>query len=132
MLKPAAMALLFALPNCAGDETISGYADSTATYVLADIDGVPFAPHATIRFPEEGRIEGQAPCNAYSAAQTVPYPWFGPGPVMATRRACPDLQAETEYFTALAEMTLAEVQGDILILSNEAGRAMTFRRMAEG
>ncbi len=36
MLKAAMLALLFALPNCAVDETISGYADSTATYALTD------------------------------------------------------------------------------------------------
>ncbi len=132
MLKPATLALLFALPNCAGDETISGYADTTAIYALSDIDGAAFPARATIRFPEEGRIEGQGPCNAYSAAQSVPYPWFSLGPIIATRRACPDLEAETAFFAALSEMTLAEVQGDVLILSNEAGREMTFNRVTEG
>lgn len=127
MLKPAALTLLFALPNCAGDETISGYADSTASYTLTDIDGAAFAARATIRFPEEGRIEGEAPCNTYSGPQSAPYPWFSTGPLRVTRMACPDLQAETVFFAALSEMTLAEVQGDILILSNEVGREMTFR-----
>ena len=131
MFKPATVALLFALPNCAGDETISGYADTTATYALSDIAGTAFIARAAIRFPTEGRIEGQGPCNAFSAAQTVPYPWFDAGAIMATRRACPDLPAETEFFAALSEMTLAEVQGDVLILSNEDGREMTFRRISE-
>ncbi|MEM0947588.1 MAG: META domain-containing protein [Pseudomonadota bacterium] len=132
MLKPTVLALVFALPNCWGDETISGYADSSATYALTDIDGAPFGAHATIRFPEEGRIEGEGPCNSFSGAQSAPYPWFDTGSIAATRRACPDLPAETAFFTALSAMTLSEAQGDILILSNEEGREMIFRRMSDG
>jgi heat shock protein HslJ len=40
--------------------------------------------------------------------------------------ACPDLAAESQYLTALGEMTLAEVSGPTLILSNDAGRSMVF------
>ncbi len=109
-----------------GDETISGYADPSAVYRLVEIDGEAFGPRATIAFQSQGRAAGEAPCNSWSAAQSAPYPWFALGPVVATRRACSELEAEGQFFEALAGMTLAEVQGSVLILTNEAGAAMVF------
>ena len=111
-----------------GDETISGYADPKAIYRLVEIDGAPFTPRATIAFPEEGEARGEAPCNRWSATQSVPYPWFEIGPVATTRRACPDLDAEVQFLSALEQMALAEVLGKVLILSNDAGREMVFER----
>ena len=119
---------LFGLTACAGDETISGYADRSAIYALTEIDGAVFGATATISFPEEGHIAGSGPCNRYSGTQSAPYPWFEPGPLASTRWACPDLEAERAFFDALSAMTLAEVNGDVLILSDEAGREMVFRR----
>jgi heat shock protein HslJ len=58
----------------------------------------------------------------------APYPWFEAGDIAVTRRACPDLAAETAFFDALADMTLAEVAGDALILSTPDGREMVFTR----
>lgn len=123
------LALLCAvvLAACQADETISGYADPLAEYVLQEIDGAPFTASATIRFPEPGQISGNAPCNLYSGTQTAPYPWFAPGPLLATKRACADLNAEVAFFDALSQMTLAEVSGGTLILSNDAGREMLFQ-----
>ena len=95
-------------------------------YRLQSIDGVDFAARATIAFPEEGRVTGDAPCNAWSADQGVPYPWFELGPIAVTRRACLALAEETLFFEALGQMTLAEVQGATLILTNDAGREMVF------
>ena len=43
-----------------------------------------------------------------------------------TRRACPELAEETRFFQTLEDMTLAEVQGPVLILSNEDGTEMVF------
>lgn len=108
------------------DETISGYADPDTTYRLVEIDGQPFTPRATISFKAEGRAEGSAPCNNWSATQSVPYPWFELGPIAATKRACPDLNAETQFFETLGQMTLAEVQGPTLILTNDDAREMVF------
>jgi heat shock protein HslJ len=70
---------------------------------------------------------GQGPCNAFSASQTAPYPWFATGPLAATKRACPDLSAESAYFTALQEMTQVEILDDTMLLSNDAGREMLFK-----
>ena len=113
---------------CMADETISGFADPSADYVLEGLDGRGFAAAAVIRFPEEGQVTGRAPCNAFGGEQTAPYPWFELGPVRATRAACADMAAERAFFEALGAMTLAEVNGPVVILSNEAGREMVFRR----
>lgn len=122
-------ALLFAtlVLSACSDETISGFVDTEATYRLTSIDGVPFTAPATIAFKQKGRATGTAPCNNWSAEQLVPYPWFELGPIAATKRACDRLDVEQQFFGALSEMTLAEVSGAILILSNDDGREMEFK-----
>ena len=109
------------------DETISGYATPGVTWTLTELGGAPFPARATLTFPEQGQIAGKAPCNSYSATQSAPYPWFEVGPVAATKRACPDLPAEAAFFDALARVTLAEVAGEVLILSTEDGFEMVFQ-----
>lgn len=125
-MRGAALALL-ALAACAGDETVSRFADGAATYRLSEIDGASFPARATIRFAEAGRVSGTGPCNSFTAPQIVPYPWIEIGPIAATRRACPALEAERRYFAALREMTLAEVAEGTLILSTPEGREMVFQ-----
>ena len=127
LMKYVPIVLALALSGCFKDETVSGYTDTETVWKLAEIDGVATDQTVTLRFPEEGRITGQGPCNRYFAAQTVPYPWFKAGPIGSTKRACPDLKAETLFFQTLAKMTLSEVAGDTLILSNDDGAQMVFR-----
>lgn len=117
---------VLALSGCLRDETIAGFVDSAVTYHLVEMDGAAFAQRATIAFPEPGRVTGKAPCNSYFAIQSVPYPWFALEGIGATRMACPDLPAEAAFFDALEGMTLAEVSGATLILSNSLGRQMVF------
>jgi len=126
LAAPIAAISLFALTACA-DETISGYVDADATFRLVEIDGAPFAATADISFPEPGIARGTAPCNSWSAAQTAPYPWIEIGPIAATKRACPELNAEQRFFSALADMAIAEISGDVLILTGEDGGEMVFR-----
>lgn len=120
---------VFLLPllsfGCA-DETISGYADRETTYRLTELEGQSFEARATISFPEEGRAAGEAPCNLWSADQTVPYPWIRLGPIAATRRACTQMAAERAFFDALSRATLAEVLGSVLILSDDEAVLMVF------
>lgn len=127
----ALLALTALLAACRQDETISAYAGKGSVWRLSAIDDVPVSTAATIGFPKEGRIAGEAPCNGYSAGQGAPYPWFSATDIVATRAGCPALQAENAYFTALALMAFAEVQGDVLILSGEGGRSMTFTRLQD-
>ena len=98
-------------------------------YRLTTLNGVPFTASATLDLSTPGKISGDAPCNRYFADQTAPYPWFDAGPIGATRRACPDLAAETAYLTALAAMEFAETLGDTLILSNSDGAELVFQAL---
>jgi heat shock protein HslJ len=108
------------------DETLTGYGAQGQDFVLISINDQPFPARATIRFPEEGQIAGQGPCNSFSATQDLPYPWFKAGPIAATKRACPELDAEALFFQTLSEMTLSEVSGPNLILSTSEGQTMVF------
>ena len=126
-MRGACLPLVLSLAACAGDETISGYVPADAVFVLEEIDGKRFEAEASISFPAAGEVAGRGPCNGFGASQAVPYPWIEIGAIRATERACPQFQAETRFFEALVEMTLADALGDVLILSNDAGREMLFR-----
>lgn len=130
MLSPMRLFLLIALLGldmCARDESVAGYGAADRLWRLAELDGAPFSATATLRFPEPGRIAGEAPCNRYSGVMTTPYPWFDAGQIIATRRACPQMRTEAAFLRALSAMGEAEVIGDTLILRNAAGREMVFR-----
>lgn len=122
-----AVMIALALPQCARDETLSAYGAADRTWVLVEIDGQQFSSRATVNFSSAGHIEGEGPCNAFSGRQTAPYPWFEVRELAVTRRACPALNAETKFLRALQNMTLAEVLGDTLILSNDQSSQMIFR-----
>lgn len=122
------VAMIAGLGGCLADETVSGYADKTAVWQLQAVNGAPFKARATIAFPTEGTITGQAPCNRYTARQTVPYPWISVDRIAATKMACPDLASEGSFFAALQAMTLVEVAGDTLLLTNDKGEEMVFRQ----
>jgi heat shock protein HslJ len=113
------------LTACA-DETLTAYGAEGQEFVLVDMNGQPFAASATISFPEPGRGDGQGPCNYYFGAQTAPYPWFSIDGVGSTLMACEQLDLEIAYFDMLQAMSISEVSGDTLILSNDAGQRMVF------
>ncbi|WP_170398701.1 META domain-containing protein [Ruegeria arenilitoris] len=117
---------LLALFQCDKDETVAAYGAADQTWALQEIDGQPFETSALLRFPEEGKIAGNAPCNSYSGTLNAPYPWFEIADLTATRAACAGLEAEGFYFAALMAMTQSEVSGDVLILRNEDGHEMVF------
>jgi len=117
---------LLALVACGPDETVSGFG-SAEDYTLTGMNGETVKTQITLNISDTGRISGQGPCNNYSADQTAPYPWFAVGPILSTRRACPELAIEQAYFQALASMTISEVAGNILILSNDVKDTLTFQ-----
>lgn len=127
MLRLALILPLVALFQCDKDESVAAYGAADRTWALQEIDGQPFEASAFLRFPEEGRIEGNAPCNSYTGTLNAPYPWFEIADLAATRAACTGLEAEGMYFAALMAMTQSEVSGDVLILRNEDGHEMVFK-----
>lgn len=116
------------MTTCQADETISGYAYPDAIWMLNDLNGQSPKSEITLTFPEKGKIAGRAPCNRYFGTQSKPLPWFKTGPIASTKMACPNLAEESKYFTALDTATLAEVSATTLILSNETGPILTYKR----
>lgn len=131
-MKYLAPAFLMGLAACQADETLTAYGAADKTWVLSAIDGTPYPARATLSFPTEGSVSGMAPCNTFGASQTAPYPWFSLVALRATRAACAELDQEQIFFDALSDMTLAEISGDVFILSNDAGREMLFTAQPDG
>ncbi len=112
---------------CRPDETVRAYGAADKVWTLTELRGAPFDAAATLEFPERDQIAGSGPCNRFTATQNVPYPWFGVGPIAATRMACPDLEAETAYFNALAEASVSVITKDTLTLSDENDVLLVFK-----
>jgi len=121
------LVLIALLAGCAADETVSGFLDPQATYVLSSVSGTPFPARATITFPGAGKVLGEAPCNRWSGAQTLDYPLVKIGPILSTKRSCEQQANETAFFTALEAMKRVEATGNVVILSDGAGAEMVFR-----
>ncbi|UWQ28437.1 META domain-containing protein [Leisingera sp. M523] len=117
--------LLFA-SACTGDETLSAYGAAGKVWHLSSIDNAAYPAFAWLTFPEPGKVAGRAPCNSFQGTQTAPYPWFSAETLTTARAACPELTLEADFLQSLQKMTLAEVSGDVLILSNGQGREMLF------
>lgn len=100
-------------------------------WTLSSLNGSPFEALATLTFEEPGRITGQAPCNRFGAELPSRYPDFALGPIMATKRACHDLEAEQAFLSTLAEMTRADMSDAVLTLSSETDRQMVFHRSSD-
>lgn len=127
MLRLAIIAGFFGLSQCDTNETVAAYGAADQVWVLTELDGVAFAARATLTFPAPDKIAGKAPCNSYQGEMNAPYPWFDAEQVATTRMACRDLQAETAFLAALSAMSLSEVSGDTMILTNDAGGEMLFK-----
>ncbi len=125
-MRAAALAAVLALAACA-DETVSGYAHP-GPWRLTQLDGQSVTRPVTLRFPVEGRVAGEMPCYRWEAQQTAPYPWFVLSHFRLDRQPCEDPEGDEAAVHALASVTLAEVQGRVLILSNEDGLEMVFDR----
>lgn len=94
------------------------------TYRLTGMPGGP-PPAATLVFEDDSTISGEAPCNLYHGQLQAPWPAFRPGPIAVTRRACPDLEAESRYFAALGAMTQGTLDGATLTLTG-GGQTLRF------
>ena len=109
------------------DETLSAYAPQDTPFTLILVDDKETQISASLILGKNGEVSGRAPCNGYFGKTTVPYPWFQVETIGATKMACPNLSDETDYFNRLKSMTLSEVSGDTLILSNDEGQNLVFK-----
>ncbi|KIN65266.1 META domain containing protein [Sulfitobacter noctilucae] len=109
------------------DETVWRYGGADREWHLVSLHGDPFDAKATLTFPARHEVAGRGPCNSFRSTNRTPYPWIKLGPIMATRRACPELQAETAYFKALSLASVVVIDGDTLTLSDEEKSLMIFK-----
>lgn len=93
---------------------------------LRALDGADYAATAILQLDPDGRLSGRAPCNSFGGMATIAGTGFRTGPIRATRMACPELREEQAFFSALADMTAIQTDGETLSLSNAAGRSMVF------
>lgn len=121
----------FSLASCQTDETIRAYGAGEGVWQLMEMNGQPARGTTTLQFTDRHQISGAAPCNRYSARMDIPYPWWGTGPIAATKRACPELAAEAEFFAALGAAKLASAKEGKLVLSAENGTPLLVFRPAE-
>ncbi|WP_247744790.1 META domain-containing protein [Shimia sp. R11_0] len=119
-----AMALVLA--NCGPSETVTQYGGSTYDWRLTEIDGTEVTYQATLELSENGAVDGAGPCNGFSGSQSAPYPWIDIQIDFVEELYCADIDHEEAYLAALSEMSLVEVAGTTMIMSNEAGRQMVF------
>lgn len=94
---------------------------------LVTLNGESVAPLVTIDLSAEGQVSGRAPCNRYAGRYDGTLPDFRPGPLRATKMACPDLALEGAFFRALTAVTRAEATGGGLVLTGNGVR-MEFAR----
>lgn len=109
------------------DETLRRYGAADRDWHLVTLRDAPFDADATISFPKRNQITGEGPCNRYNTTNSTPYPWIEVGPVAATRRACPDLKAESAYFDALRSARIVVIEGDTMTMSDENLPLLVFK-----
>ena len=117
---------------CVRNETVTAYGGADHVWQLSSMDGAPVSYAATLLLTPDGRVSGAGPCNDFAARQGAPYPWFTLERFVATEIYCDKLADEQRYFTALQEMSLSEVSGTRMILSNDAKREMLFTAATGG
>ena len=119
------IALGVAFAGCRGEDPVN-YGGPDRIWTLQQLNNMPFAAPATLTFPTPQEINGEGPCNHYFGAVNDSYPDFNAGPIGSTRRACPELAAESLFFEALQAVNLASVDGTTLILTGPDGLKMVF------
>lgn len=114
------------LSACQGDT--GGLTPETLArdWSLSRLNGAEAPPRVTMDLSDPGRAAGQAPCNRWFATVEGPLPAFRIAGAGATRMACPDLEAETAFLTALGKVETARLDGERLILEGQGGVMLEF------
>lgn len=96
----------------------------SGSYTLVALNGRPVGGPITLDFEPGSRLSGSAPCNRYFGPYSAASDSSFGTQIGATRRACPQLQLEGEYFEALgrAVQFQAGPNAERLGLFDAAGR----------
>lgn len=119
--------LALALVACPKGEDCAGPPEQSGPWHLHSIDGAVFQEVAQVEFGPDDQIKGQAPCNAFTALLDAGLPEFVIGEMIVTDSICDEIEAESRFLSALQDMDRMRMQGEDLVLSNDAGREMVFR-----
>lgn len=123
------LAALLLLAACTPGETGPTEAALARDWRLVALNGQ--AVRATLDLSEAGKAAGQAPCNRYFATREGTLPDFRLAGIGATRMACPDLAAETDFLNALGAVRTAALEEGRLILAGPDGVRLEFAPAAE-
>ncbi|MBP7001973.1 META domain-containing protein [Amaricoccus sp.] len=127
-----ALALALVVAACAPmapDEPAGGPAGwilPGSEWRLVELNGKPYPARLTATLTEDGRIVGQGPCNRFTAGYEGRWPDLTFQPMATTRMACPDLEAETAAFAALAAVTHGDNGPEGLILTGPGDVRLRF------
>ena len=104
----------------------SPFEDPNREWRLVEMQGAPFEGTATLVFPEQDRVAGQAPCNRFMGKAEWSPEATTFGPLAATMMACPDLDQERVVLEALETVTALVIEADSLILTLGDGSRMVY------
>ncbi len=83
-------------------------------------------PSVTLEIDAEFNFYGQGPCNRYFGRFQRAEGTLTSGPIGATLMACPNLDQEYLYFTALEASRSAAVEDGLLVLRSTEGASLVF------
>lgn len=97
------------------------------SWQLVELNGRPESGGITLDLGSDNSATGEAPCNRYFGTYAAGSDFsFSLPQIGATRRACPALNLESEYFAALSAATQYRPgrEGDTFALLDAAGRTV--------
>lgn len=78
----------------------------------------------TIELDKEGNLAGSGGCNQYSSSYTIEDNSLSLDVIAVTRMACPNMEQESTYLTALEEVARYEIESGRLTLYNAENEAI--------
>lgn len=119
-------------PQSTSDATEATAPGHVGTYRLVSLNNKPLAGGATLMWEADGRISGEAPCNAYFARQTATAPAFRLADLGLTRRACLWAGDESAFVRAIQTVTAITSDTEGMTLTAPDGTALRFQRETRG
>ncbi len=112
--------------GCSSSNNSGSSALTGTNWVMFEMDGNKYEPATgkalTLVFEKSsGQVNGDAPCNSYSSGYTKSGNKLSFGNILATEKACGELETETAYFKLLQRTFAYQISGDKLYLFDSGG-----------